>query len=86
MDNFYCLIRITSEHIISLYYFPINHNVLGNTMPTCFTAKTANAMFELISSYRFFSKQISINHALYLGQELYKAEIALKLGQKYIQN
>lgn len=86
MDNCYCLIRIVPNRTIVVYYFDINKNISRKINPICFTNKSANYLYYLLCSHKYISQQISLNHALYLGQELYKAEIALIFGQVYVQN
>ncbi len=90
MDSFYCLVRIMFQKKIVLYYIVKKDNLASykkDSMylyPTCFTANSANSMIKLLSLHNFFAMS-SIKHALYLGKELYKAEIALIFNQIYIQ-
>nr|QCI09129.1 hypothetical protein [Inkyuleea mariana] len=86
MDNFYCLIRVIvhKKRKLSLYYF--SHNITKQSFiyPICFTASNINVMFKLLSMHNCFN-QASIYHILYIGQELYKAELCLAFNQIYIQ-
>ena len=45
--------------------------------------KTAKAIYDEIIKKKLVSR---IEHAAYLGQELQKAEDALKLGKNYVQD
>nr|QCI04473.1 hypothetical protein [Antithamnion hubbsii] len=90
MDSFYCLVRIVLHEKIALYCIvkKDNFNYWNKSSiylyPTCFTANSTNNIIKLLSLHDFFSIS-SFEHALYLGKELYKAEIALIFKQIYIQ-
>nr|YP_009295713.1 conserved hypothetical plastid protein [Mastocarpus papillatus]AOL58197.1 conserved hypothetical plastid protein [Mastocarpus papillatus] len=83
MDNCYCLIRLVFRKHISLYCFQQKSQTFN--YPICFTAYNTDILFKLIFVY-VVAKNISLSHCLYLGRELYKAELCLILGQEYIQN
>ena len=90
MDSFYCLVRIIFQKKIALYYMVKEDNFKScekkklYLYPTCFTANSANSMIKLLSLHNFLYMS-SIEHALYLGKELSKAEMALIFSQIYIQ-
>ena len=84
MDNCYCLIRLINQKNITLYYF-INMNKHKGNYPICLTGYRSEVIHKLISLHNDFNC-LSINHCLYLGKELYKAELALIFHQEYIQN
>jgi len=90
MDLFYCLIRVVFHKKIAIYFvvrkdqFNSSNQCCINLYPTCFTAYSANSLIKLLSLHECFSIS-SIEHLLYLGKELYKAEIALIFNQIYIQ-
>ena len=46
---------------------------------------SAHIMYTLMGLHDTF-QNLSTNHILYLGQEIYKAELSLNLGQQYTQN
>lgn len=53
----------------------------------CFTGNNSEEMYKGILEYLKNNKiEISNDHCCYLGKELYKAEIALKLDKQYIQD
>lgn len=83
IDNYYCLIRLILPKNIAVYMFQENH--IRINYPICFTAYSANALYKLMCVYKGI-KYLSIYHYLYLGQEIYKAEQTLFLGQQYIQD
>nr|YP_010726434.1 hypothetical protein P4D33_pgp137 [Hypnea spinella]WDY84909.1 hypothetical protein [Hypnea spinella] len=83
MDHSYCLIRITKNFNISLYLF-FAKNKMPN-YPICITSRKSNIIYYLMSLHHYFSF-FSCEHYLYLGKELYKAELALIFNQEYIQN
>lgn len=91
MDSCYCLVRIILNKKLSLYYLnfksscKISYKVKKIDYPICFTAKSAENILKLLSLHSYFDL-ISINHAFYLGIEVYKAELSLFLKQIYIQN
>nr|YP_009297004.1 hypothetical protein Ceram_071 [Ceramium japonicum]AOM66347.1 hypothetical protein Ceram_071 [Ceramium japonicum] len=91
MDSFYCLVSIILNKKISLYCFKNTHsNYIAQKMtkicyPICFSAKSSKNILKLFSLHSY-NNLISINHAFYLGQELYKAELSLFFNQVYIQN
>nr|YP_010986223.1 hypothetical protein UYL67_pgp197 [Pachymeniopsis lanceolata]WOL37141.1 hypothetical protein [Pachymeniopsis lanceolata] len=89
MDGFYCLIRLQKNRIISLCLFESIQANIGSynkkIYPICFTAVSADLMYILLSKHNLL-KKFSINHILYIGQELYKAELSTVLKQVYIQN
>nr|YP_008144696.1 hypothetical protein [Grateloupia taiwanensis]AGO19819.1 hypothetical protein [Grateloupia taiwanensis] len=89
MDDFYCLIRLQKNRTISLCLFEsIQNNIKNynkNVYPICFTAVSADSMYILLSKHDLV-KKLSMNHVLYIGQELYKAELSVIFDQSYVQN
>jgi hypothetical protein len=91
MDSFYCLVRIILNKKLSLYCFNytsskyVGEKTKNVYCPICFSAKSSKNLIRLFSLHYCYHF-ISINHAFYLGQELYKAELSLILNQIYIQN
>lgn len=91
MDSFYCIVRIILNKKLSLFCFNYSSSVwMGQKIkrmyyPICFSAKSSTTIIKLFSLHSCY-KIMSMNHALYLGKELYKAELSLILHQVYIQN
>nr|AOM64551.1 hypothetical protein Riqu_072 [Riquetophycus sp.] len=83
MDNYYCLIRTKSLNI-NLYFFSCRFDST-NQYPICLTSNSSNKIYELMKYHNKFLN-LSLTHLLYLGRELYKAELAIQIGQLYIQN
>lgn len=82
MDTYYCLIKLRSSSSIILYLF---HSQYTFKYPLCLVSSSSSIMYKLMSLHDSFMS-LSFGHVLYLGQELYKAEMSLKLSQDYIQN
>lgn len=87
IDNVYCLIKIIQKKFIELYI--IKSKVIVNNhaynYPLCFIGINCNLILKLLSLHDNLSL-LSFNHALYIGKELYKAEISLIINQIYIQD
>lgn len=75
----YFLIRISQETKEISVGFCTNDNVLKAEI----TGRNAEEIYNTILREGLVS---SLQHAAYLGLELYKAEVALKLNIKYIQD
>ena len=78
IDDSYCLIKCVPRYKIWLALFQDKY-------PICLISNSATIMHELIDAHDTF-RTLSISHILYLGQEIYKAEISLTLGQNYVQD
>ena len=81
MDNYYSLIQLKSANII-LYLFP---SLSDRLYPLCLICQSSDQMYILMDFHDVFLR-LSLYHVLYLGQEIYKVELSLKLGQQYTQN
>nr|YP_009314285.1 Hypothetical protein ORF_1 [Liagora harveyana]SCW22539.1 Hypothetical protein ORF_1 [Liagora harveyana] len=51
-----------------------------------FKSATSNSIVKLINSHLLITSILSVGHALYIGGELVKAELALITSQEYVQN
>ncbi len=75
--------RILLDHhnnlIVALHYSPSNPNESANIIK----GKTAQAIYMKILELGLVSK---LDHSAYLGNELTKAEIALRTGKNYLQD
>nr|YP_009393686.1 hypothetical protein [Caloglossa beccarii]ARW62248.1 hypothetical protein [Caloglossa beccarii] len=83
MDDFYCLIKLVKKKI-EFYFIKNKSNAGIYNYPICFTGFTVNLLTVLIQSHELINF-LSIDHWLYLGQELFKIEVAIFSGQEYIQ-
>jgi dihydropteroate synthase len=87
--HIYYLIRHNIDSLQVLYYNSqsFSRKNLQNFYPQIiFKAKTAKEISFLLQYHNYVFLNLSSDHALYLGRELMKAEIALAMGQKYIQD
>jgi len=87
MDNYYCLIKIVQNKQRIEVYFVNSDCSLKKFLynyPMCFTANSLNNIILLLDSHDFINT-LSLQHTLYIGKELYKAELALFSSQLYIQ-
>lgn len=78
IDDIYCVIKYTPTNKMFLCLFQKHY-------PICLIVHSARIMYVLIDIHDAFDK-LSTSHLLYLGQEIYKAELSLALGQQYIQD
>lgn len=86
MNNYYCVIRLFNNTIV-LNLIKINkyYTDTQRIFPICFSASSANILYKLVILHKEFYS-LSLNHILYISQELHKAEIAIFLNQQYIQS
>nr|YP_009395959.1 hypothetical protein [Dasya naccarioides]ARW65145.1 hypothetical protein [Dasya naccarioides] len=84
MDNGYFLIRVIKNFSIELYYFSSVKNNYIYKYPICFCANDIYLIIDLISLHDLINT-ISFTHLIYLGKELYKAELSIFYNQIYIQ-
>nr|YP_009398869.1 hypothetical protein [Cliftonaea pectinata]ARW68135.1 hypothetical protein [Cliftonaea pectinata] len=87
MDRNYFIICASSKNLIELHYFKydITKILRSCRYPTCFTANSSSIIFYLMSLHSSCNV-LSTQHKLYLGKEIFKLEISIKLNQLYIQN
>ena len=85
MDCNYVIIRAVKKRVELCFFSPKRFNQY-NIYPICFTEdyNNINSMFNLISLCDFFHS-LSSSHKLYIGMELFKATLCIKLLQSYIQ-
>lgn len=84
-DDNYFLIYVKANRIVCLYFIL---NGL-NESPIChvnFSALSSDLLISLISRHKSLSQFISMSHALYLGKEIYKAELSRVCSQLYVQS
>nr|YP_009395757.1 hypothetical protein [Herposiphonia versicolor]ARW64737.1 hypothetical protein [Herposiphonia versicolor] len=88
MDNHYFVIRIINKCKIEVRYFHYFISVSNfYSYPVCFIVSFDKLvyLFKLLSICSFVNVS-STQHKMYLGKELHKAYIAIKLNQMYIQD
>nr|YP_009391610.1 hypothetical protein [Laurenciella marilzae]ARW59754.1 hypothetical protein [Laurenciella marilzae] len=86
MDCSYLIVRIEDKKNIELHCFFLNTVRLKYRYPTCMTihADKLNDGFHLVSLCNRFNI-LSTSHKLYIGIEIFKACLAIKLDQTYVQ-
>lgn len=85
IDSNYCVITVKNNLIICSY-FRFSENNFCQYSQIDFSSSSADLLFDLISEHYDLSQSISLSHALYLGKEIYKAELALIFLQVYVQS
>lgn len=84
-DTYY-VIKHNVDSLQVLYYNAQYFSRKNLHPQVIFKAKTAKEVSFLLQYHNHVFLNLSSDHALYLGRELMKAEIALVMGQKYIQD
>lgn len=85
IDSSYCVITVKNNLIICSY-FRFSENNSDQYYQINFSSNSADLLFDLINEHDYLSQLISLGHALYLGKEIYKAELTLILLQVYVQS
>lgn len=84
VDKDYCIVRVKNELIIVSYFRScLKHN--SQYYQIDFSSYSAEALYNLINQHNYLLRSISLSHALYISQEIYKAELSIILFQAYIQ-
>ena len=83
-DSNYCIISL-NRGIIKLSLFIIINQYNHQSCQINFSANSSYLLFHLISKHSSLYKYISLNHILYIGKEVYKAELSNIFHQVYIQ-
>nr|YP_009397198.1 hypothetical protein [Thuretia quercifolia]ARW66384.1 hypothetical protein [Thuretia quercifolia] len=89
MRNIYCVIKVINhKKNIELYcffnYIKESRYSFTDFYPVCFTGYSIDLILYLFSLHPFINL-LSVQHALYIGKELLKAEMACFSQQLYIQ-
>nr|ARW60571.1 hypothetical protein [Polysiphonia sp.] len=88
MDRNYLMISVFNQETIEAYYL-YNCDSSKNlyNYPVCFVVcfTKTNQMFKLLSNFSSIDN-FSTEHKMYLGKEIFKAQIAIYLKQIYIQS
>ena len=83
LDCDYCIISLKEEIIVCSYFYHIK-----STKAVCqvnFYALSCNVLFNVMAKHQFLFHSMSFTHALYIGKEIYKAQMSKVLLQLYIQ-
>lgn len=84
IDNDHCIIAVDNGLIICSY-FRLSQSAFDQYYQIDLYSFSADLLFNLISRHNGLSNRISVSHALYLGKEIYKAELSRNLLQTYVQ-
>ena len=86
-DNIYCKISVIPNNCICAEFNLSNHYILTNMfLRVMFKSSSYNSIVKLIDNHVWISSTLSVGHALYIGGELVKAELALITSQEYVQD
>lgn len=85
IDSDYCIISSRKEVITISYFRCINKNKF-NICQINFIASSSDLLFDLIVKHDLLFQSISLGHALYIGKEVYKAELSKIFLQLYVQS
>jgi hypothetical protein len=82
-DSSYCVIDVKDDILRFSLFIARNNHMLCQVN---FYANSSTLLFYLINQHSMIFEYISFEHALYVGREIYKAELSKILCQKYIQS
>ena len=88
MDNNYFVLRISRQNYLEIYFYNFTYFIYPDlTYPVCFTIPLIKyqTIICLLSICKLVN-DCSTTHKFYLGKEIFKAQIAFKLNQDYIQD
>ena len=85
IDANYCIVNL-NKNIIIVSFFMIVDKYKKRVCKINFYAISCNLLLNLISQHYSIYNYISLSHALYLGKEIYKAELSNVFRQRYIQS
>nr|YP_009314491.1 Hypothetical protein ORF_1 [Liagoropsis maxima]SCW22745.1 Hypothetical protein ORF_1 [Liagoropsis maxima] len=88
-DQLYCIISTRLNGQIMIDFHVSKDNPISdqkNKYRVLFTSYTSHRVSDLIQRHDTICSKLSINHSLYIGMELVKAEVCLIMQQQYCQN
>ena len=88
MDNNYFVLRISVKNQLQIYFYNIKSCYYLNLhYPICFdlSLNQYNQIIYLLSICKLVH-ECSTSHKFYLGKEIFKAQLAIKLKHNYIQD
>lgn len=86
ISNAYFVIKVRNQNFITVSYFSGIGNLETGYVQIDFCGTSCQRICELIYFHIPIYNNISCDHALYLGRELYKAEMCMIMQQSYIQD
>lgn len=85
IDTNHSIISLYKKKIIFSFFIVINEKK-NQACILNFYASSSFRLFEIINNYKSLFSSISLDHILYIGQEVYKAELSQLLKQRYVQS
>lgn len=85
IDKDYCIVSLDNKLIIISYFIKNNQNQ-NNLCKINFIASSSDLLFDLMNKHKLLVQSISLSHSLYIGKEIYKAELSEIFCQSYIQS
>ena len=87
INHKYILVRLSHQNTIQLYYINNSYQDITYSYPVCFSVnlKNIDSIFTLLSLFSGINS-FSTKHKLYLGQEIFKVQVANGFKQSYIQD
>lgn len=83
-DSTYCLISVKRKAIVCSL-FTVQHGQKKCFCQINFSAISSSLLFNIISKHRGLCNYLSLSHLLYIGKEIYKADLSKTFHQEYIQ-
>lgn len=84
IDSSYCMISIEGSVIKCSFFIYVDSKDCYSQIN--FSAISCNLLFDLIAKHYNLCNYISFYHILYIGKEIYKAELAKTFQQTYRQS
>ena len=85
IDTNYSTIYIYKKKIIFSFVIVIDE-IQYRCCKINFYASSSTKLYELISDQNILFLSISLYHILYIGKEIYRAELSQVFKQKYVQS
>ena len=87
IDVDYSTISVYNNNLVFSFIVSVDQKEKqGRSCTVNFYALSYNHLFSLMNMHESLFCSISFGHALYIGKEVYKAELSKIFNQKYIQS
>lgn len=86
ISSAYFMVKVKSENVITMSYFSGIRSLGLGYIQIDFCGTSCETICGLIYFHIPIYNNISCDHALYLGRELYKAQVCMIMRQFYIQD
>ena len=84
IDDSYCMIYVDTC-LINCMYFRCMYQSKYTVCKINFYALSSDLLLDLLGNHKVLSQLVSLSHALYIGKEIYKAELSNLCSQLYTQ-